>query len=256
MKPDSVKPDSVKMFPALRLLHWVALDAVLVLLAYQWALSRWMGADLPSEAWGFLAAGIWLGYTADRALDLARHPSLAEGSPRHAFLRRHGTLFAASWVLVLGGAAFLAPARLAPGHLAVGLALGVLAALYVGVATGWIGWGDGGGIERGGTEGTGANEGGEGPDTGSVRPPPRPAFRRVLTAGLLALAGGWWFLPDPAGLWPRGVDLMVVFALAAWVNLTVLQRPQHPTPERRDRLALLADGTLAVAMIGLGILAT
>jgi len=49
---------------------------------------------------------------------------------------------------------------------------------------------------------------------------------------------------------------MVVFALAAWVNLTVLQRPQHPTPERRDRLALLADGTLAVAMIGLGILAT
>ena len=138
----------------------------------------------------------------------------------------------------------------------MGLALGVLAALYVVVATGWIGWGDGGGIERGGTEGTGANEGGEGPDTGSVRPPPRPAFRRALTAGLLTLAGSWWFLPDPRVLWPRGLDLMVIFALAAWINLTVLQRPRHPTPERRDSLALLADVTLAAAMVGLGLLAS
>lgn len=234
-------PDSVKGLPALRLLHWVALDAVLVLLAYQWALSRWVGVELPPRAWGFLAAGIWLGYTADRALDLARHASLADGSPRHAFLRRHRTRFGITWAVVLAGAAFLAPARLSPPHLATGLALAFLAALYVGMATGWIGQGDGRGTD----------------EPRPRRPlPPRTAMRRALTAGLLTLAGSWWFLPDPRVLWPRGLDLMGIFALAAWINLTVLQRPRHPTPERRDSLALLADVTLAAAMIGLGLLAS
>jgi hypothetical protein len=211
-------------------LHGVSLDAVVVLLAYQWALGRWAGADLPTVAYLFLAMGIWLGYMVDRLLDLKGSPELARSSPRHAFLARHRSRLHAAWVAVAMTTGAAGPLLLPLPHLAAGAVFSVLAAVYVASASGALHG------ERGRRVGPGA--------------------RRLATVGLLTLSGAWWFAGDPGAFDPGAGWVMGLFAVAAWLNLGRLRLAGTGVrPPSRERVALAVDSAVLAVMLVVGTLA-
>jgi len=180
-----------------RRLHWASGDAVLVLLAYQWAVARAAGVAVPLAGYAFLAVGIWLGYTADRLADVARAPALARQTGRHAFHHRNRSLLVRIWAGTFLASWPLGILLLPQGTLRVGALVAAGAAAYVL-------WGS------------------------LAHPAVRRAFlrwKRWMTVLLLTLAGSWW-LGLGAGWREPEVQLTVgVFALGAWWNLALLRRP-------------------------------
>lgn len=197
----------------LALLHWTSADAVLVVTAYAWALARGAGTTLPWPVYGFLALGIWLGYTADRLADLEKSPSRAQRTRRHAFHLRHQTVLTMAWMGGFLAALPLAWALLPYPAILAGCGLGAGAAIYV-----W--WGSGTCLS-------------------SVRRPSgRGRWKRRCTTLLLSTAGMW-------SLWAGGGDfslpvgvLVGIFAVGAWWNLTLLgyQRSSPAHARTRQRL--------------------
>lgn len=186
-------------------LHWTSADAVLVVLAYAWALSQGAGTPLPWSVYAFLSLGIWLGYTADRLADLERNPSRARQTGRHAFHLQHRRVLTMVWgggFLVAWPLAWVllpSPAVVAGGGLAAA------AALYV-----W--WGSAASA------------------SGASRPSGGGHRKRRCTAILLTGAGAWALWTGGGGFGaPVGV-LAGIFAVAAWWNLTLLgyHRGSHP----------------------------
>ena len=178
-------------------LHWTSGDAVLVVLAYAWALSRGAETPLPWSVYAFLSLGIWMGYTADRLADLERNPSRARQTGRHAFHLQHRRVLTTLWgggFLVAWPLAWVvlpSPAVVAGGGLAAA------AALYV-----W--WGSAASA------------------SGASRPSGGGNRKRRCTAILLTGAGAWSLWTGGGGFGaPVGV-LAGIFAVAAWWNLTLL----------------------------------
>lgn len=203
----------------LRHLHWLSLDAVGVLLTYQWALGRWIGREPPLEAWVFLGAGIWLGYTADRLLDLQRCP--AGGSRKRAFHLRHRDALWSVWIGVAVGAVFAGVALL-PAH-------GILWAGGICAASALYLWGV-------------RSEGGD------EAPWTMGAWKGLATAALLTVAGGWWIMVEPPERMASALPVAGLFALAAWWNLALLRRrrrgplPRWPLPVLVPAAAILTVG--------------
>jgi hypothetical protein len=201
----------------LRHLHWLSVDAVGVLLAYQWALGRWVGNTPPLEASVFLGAGIWLGYTADRLLDLQRRPTLALRSAKHAFYLRHREALWSLWFGTAVGASLAGALILpTPGILWAG-AICAASALYL-----W--WA---GSERGDEAGAG---------------------KGFATVALLTVAGGWWMGVQPPERPAAALPVAALFALAGWWNLALLRHSRRP-PLLPRTLPVLAPAA-AILLIG------
>ncbi|TVP75027.1 MAG: hypothetical protein EA352_09235 [Gemmatimonadales bacterium] len=226
--------------------HAFSLGAALVLVAGQWAVARWTGIPLPPEAAICLGAGIWLGYTADRLVDVRRTPEARRRTLRHALHARRRTLLTMGWLagvilLVLGGAVLLPAAALQMG---AGVAL--VAALYV------LGW----------------------PRRISAR---ADRLKAPVTALVLTLALAWWPLAmgGPSVFRGRGAALALgLAALGILLNLLHLRRHRRnsaagrtpgrtagratgraPGPPPADRAGMVADGLLLAGFVALGLLA-
>jgi hypothetical protein len=205
------------------LLHWTSADAVVVVLAFAWALARGGGVVLPWAAYAFLALGIWLGYTADRLLDLEGIPSRAQRTGRHAFHLRHRRILTTMWVVGFLVAWPLAWILLPSQAILAGGGLAAAAALYV-----W--WGSG----------TSA--------PGGFPPPCRERRKRRCTAILLATAGVWSLWAGGGDFGPRVGALVGIFAVAAWWNLTLLGHHRR-FPSRGLLKGLPTGSTLAAALL-------
>lgn len=213
------------------------MGAALVLVAGQWAVARWAGIPLPPEAALCLGAGIWLGYTADRLVDVRRTPEAATRTLRHALHARRRTLLGTGW---LAGAVllFVAGSLLLPSAaLQLGAGVAVLAALYV------LGW--------------------------PRRPGPASPMKAPAATAVLTLALAWWplALGGPSvfrgggaapALWLAGLGILL--------NLLYLRRhrgssapgrvpAQIGAPPSPDRVGLVADGLLLAGFVVLGLLA-
>jgi 4-hydroxybenzoate polyprenyltransferase len=201
----------------LRALHVSSLDAVLVLMTYAWAMTRLTGADPPWGVFPLLGVGVWLGYVADRRMDVRRDPHRAETTLRHRFHRRHERALKRIWWMVCCGL------------IAAGFRVLPLEALLTGglVALGAAGY--------------------------SLRPRvvggPRRGWaivrKRIGTIGLLTLAGVWWWPAWPGAHPERLFAGMAIFALSsAWEIWRLHHGARAPTG--------FAETGLAVAICGLG----
>jgi hypothetical protein len=173
-------------------IHWLALDSVAVLLAYQEAMLHLGGVRLPAGVAWLLGGGVWAGYTADRMLDVSREPGRVERSPRHHFHQRHLVPLSAIWMTVVGMLVVVGFRMLPRSALLAGLAVATGAAAYV-----WF----------------------------FGRPAADPKLwrwpKRLGTVLLLSLGGIWWVAWYP----PRGVPWLAgigFFAAGAWGSLLLL----------------------------------
>lgn len=88
----------------IRLWQWpnvLALDAALIAVLWQAALALAMGLALPLAAYLVLGLSVWLSYTADRLLDVARRDASALLSVRHRFAKRATDRLWGIWAVAL-----------------------------------------------------------------------------------------------------------------------------------------------------------
>jgi hypothetical protein len=201
----------------LALLHWTSADAVLVVLAFAWALAQSAGIALPWAVYAFLALGVWLGYAADRLADLERSPCRAHQTGRHAFHLRHRRTLTTVWVGGFLAAWPLAWVLLPSRAVLAGGSLAAAAALYV-----W--WGSGT------------------PTSGGSPPSTREGRKRRCTAVLLTAAGVWSLWTGGGGFGPPVGILAGLFAVAAWWNLTLLGYHRGSASRARARARLRERG--------------
>lgn len=224
-------------------IHALALDSVAVLLAAQWAVCSWGAVRCPPSSYAFLAAGIWLGYTADRFADVRADPPLADRTFRHAFHARWKRALTGVWIVVFV-ASWIAAALVLPSvAIAWGSVLAGAAGLYAF---------NGGALRRRSLRGEALPETrrpGRGPRGAGSR---RAGFSKSLAASvLLTGAVAWGPFTLGRGDIEAGSALLVLafFALAAHGNLVLLGRARRrrpPVDRERDTLGLTAD----VALIG------
>lgn len=204
--------------------HWLSLDAVAVLIAYQLALQEAAGVVLPAWAPLLLGCGIWCGYVADRSLDVIRDPARVATSARHAFHRRHQALLGVAWIALVASLLAVGWTSLPQRAFLGGAIVALVAAGYV-----WLS-----------------------PRRGSrLGLQPRWRWRkRVCTVAVLTLAGAWWALwkspENPTAM----AGMMGIFALAAWWSLSLLHhRLVNPLAWYRASAVICALGMLALATL-------
>lgn len=182
---------SSSVLALLLVFHCLSLDAVVVLLAYQWCLARWAGIDLPAVAYVCLGMGIWLGYTADRLKDISSKRYVMAATLRHHFHREHRRRLQVAWFLILLVALTLGWFQLPSRAFQSGLAMALAAAIYVFAVS-----------RRKRTSR-------EGPRLG----------KRFAVAILLSVSGFWWWLGWADPRWPA-LQLWVLggvfVTLASW----------------------------------------
>lgn len=119
----------------LRMLTWLttlSLDAPLVAVAWQALLAESFGRALGWERRALVFACVWLGYTADRWLDVRSRD--AESSARHDWHRQRAREVGAAWVATLLAALALAWHSLDAAEWMAGLALAAASVVYAGAA--------------------------------------------------------------------------------------------------------------------------
>lgn len=112
------------------------LDAPAVAVAWAALLARAAGRSASAGELGLLAAGVWLGYAADRLLDGRRLGGRAQ-TARHRAAARRPALLALVWGAVFVVALWQALERLAPPLLARAVALAALVAAYTLAVATW-----------------------------------------------------------------------------------------------------------------------
>lgn len=174
---------------SLLVLHCLSLDAVSVLLAYQFSLDKWAGVDLPAFVYVTLGMGIWLGYTADRLKDVNPKRQSLASTLRHQFHRQHRSGLLLSWWLVFALAVVSGWFGLPRPAFYTGCFFAIFAAAYVF------------GVSR---------------QKRTAREGPR-LLKRFFVALLLGGSGLWWWFGWGYGSWPDTqlfvlVALFVIFA--------------------------------------------
>ncbi len=105
-------------------LTWItslSLDAPLVVIAWQHAVSAHYSTGLSVHHRVIVFMAVWLGYTADRWLDAWRHEENV--SRRHSLHAKYRWAFLVAWTLVCGGSILLSLAKLSSLELRNGIAL-------------------------------------------------------------------------------------------------------------------------------------
>jgi hypothetical protein len=92
----SIAPPRIWQWPNI-----MALDAVLIALAWQQLLATLAEYSLSLTARVVLACSIWLTYMADRLFDVANRPTTQLRSTRHRFAQKHARTLWISWGIVL-----------------------------------------------------------------------------------------------------------------------------------------------------------
>ncbi|QDU66581.1 hypothetical protein [Engelhardtia mirabilis] len=127
--------------PAARLLlalNVASLDAPLVAVVWAALLARAAGRRAEPAELALLAAGVWLGYAADRLLD-GRRLGARAATARHRAAARHPLAIGSLWLVVLVAAMVAAWTQLAPQVLQRGIALAALVAAYTLAVALWPG---------------------------------------------------------------------------------------------------------------------
>lgn len=112
-------------FPALNAL---ALGPVVVVLSWAGLYAEETGSALKGIEMALLAAGIWLGYTADRWCDCCKNQNPREA--RHQWFWNYRQTILPVWLVVLLAAVVGAQSTLTPASLLTGIGLAGLAFLY------------------------------------------------------------------------------------------------------------------------------
>ncbi|MDP0501257.1 MAG: hypothetical protein Q7P63_14280 [Verrucomicrobiota bacterium JB022] len=123
-----------------RWLVWLSLDAPLVALVWTLAWSRQLTGSAFHAANVLVPLAIWLGYVADRLLDVRRSPGGHLDTERHAFYRRYQRTWLVIWLVALAvefglSLLWLDGAQWLRGVVLAGLSLGYALSLAW-----WRGW--------------------------------------------------------------------------------------------------------------------
>ncbi|KAF0094673.1 MAG: hypothetical protein E1N59_1677 [Puniceicoccaceae bacterium 5H] len=123
-----------------RWIVWLSLDAPLVALFWTFAWGRQLtGAAFHPPA-VLVGLAIWLGYVADRLLDVKRYDGEGPESARHAFYQRHERTWWRIWIAGVGLEFVLALCWLDGAMWLRGVLLALLAAAYALSLSWWQGW--------------------------------------------------------------------------------------------------------------------